>query len=411
MMTDGHLSDATHVVNLSNVRLALATDSGDFFRQICCSDRRNTVPRPVLRPAHRGIVTLFAAGILLAGCGASADKPGTSDGDTSAPDISAVETLADPKAHEGEAHAPLADTAISPIADDPKPSLPVTVTDNQGTKVTVTDASRILALDIYGTISQTVFELGLGSNVVGRDISTQFAEASKLPLVTSNGHDLNAEAILGLNPSVILTDTSLGPWDAILQMRDAGIPVVVVDSSRSLDNVGSLTREIADALGVPAEGKALAKKIEADADATAAKIKAIAPTTVQDKLRTVFLYVRGQAGVYYMFGEGSGADGLIDALGAYDVSSEIAWKGMKPVNDEGIISAQPDLILMMSDGLTSVGGVDGLLDRLPAIAQTPAGQNRRIVDMRDNGILSFGPRTADILNSLAVAIYAPDALK
>lgn len=369
------------------------------------------MPRPIPRSTTRAIALLLASSVVLAGCGGKAGGHGTDDGDKAAPDISQVKTLADPKDHVGEAHAPLPDTAISPIADNPTPKLPVTVTDAQDTKVTVTDTSRILALDIYGTISQTVFELGLGDSVVGRDISTQFKEAKDLPLVTSNGHDLSAEAILELDPTVILTDTSLGPWDAILQMRDAGIPVVVVDSSRSLDNVGSLTQEIADSLGVPAEGKALAKKIVAAAEAVETKIKAVAPTTVQDKLRTVFLYVRGQAGVYYMFGEGSGADGLIDALGGYDVSSEIKWKGMKPVNDEGIIAAQPDLILMMSDGLTSVGGVDGLLDRLPAIAQTPAGQNRRIVDMRDNGILSFGPRTAEILNSLAVATYAPDALK
>lgn len=364
-----------------------------------------------MRSTTRRIALLLASCVLLAACGGTAGGHGAGDGDTAAPDISTVKTLGDPKSHVGEAHAPLADTAISPIADNPTPKLPVTLTDNQGTKVTVSDASRILALDIYGTISQTVFELGLGDNVVGRDISTQFTEAKDLPLVTSNGHDLNAEAILELNPSVILTDTSLGPWDAILQMRDSGIPVVVVDSSRSLDNLGSLTQEIADALGVPAEGKALAKKIEASAKEAATKIAAVAPSTVQDKLRTVFLYVRGQAGVYYMFGRDSGADGLIDALGGYDVSSEIDWKGMKPVNDEALIAAQPDLILMMSDGLSSVGGVDGLLKRLPAIAQTPAGQNRRIVDMRDNGILSFGPRTAEILNSLAVAIYAPDALK
>ncbi|MFI5426248.1 hemin ABC transporter substrate-binding protein [Aeromicrobium sp. UC242_57] len=329
--------------------------------------------------------------MLLSACGGKAGGHSTDDGDTAAPDISQVKLLADPKSHVGEAHAPLPNTAISPVAENPTPQLPVTLTDNQGTKVTVTDTSRILALDIYGTISQTVFELGLGDSVVGRDISTQFDEAKDLPLVTSNGHDLNAEAILELDPTVILTDTSLGPWDAILQMRDSGIPVVVVDSGRSLGNVGSLTQEIADALGVPAEGKKLAQKIEASAKKTAAKIAAVAPKTVQDKLRTVFLYVRGQAGVYYMFGKDSGADGLIDALGGYDVSSEIDWKGMKPVNDEGLIAAQPDLILMMSDGLTSVGGVDGLLERLPAIAETPAGQNRRIVDMKDNGILLSGP--------------------
>jgi iron complex transport system substrate-binding protein len=362
----------------------------------------------------RSIPLRAAVAVLLMGlvgaCGSGPDTDHGADDDAAAVDLSSAVLLDDPKNHRGAVHAPMPDTAVAPVEDDPTPQLPVTLTDSQGTKVTVTDASRILALDIYGTISRTVFELGLGDRVVGRDISTQFAEAEDLPLVTSNGHDLNAEAILDLDPTVILTDTSLGPWDVILQMRDAGIPVVVVDSSRSLDNVGSLTREIADALGVAPQGKTLADRITAQAATTAATIRSVAPTDVQDKLRTVFLYVRGQAGVYYMFGQGSGADGLIDALGAYDVSGEIGWKGMKPVNDEGIISAQPDLILMMSDGLSSVGGVDGLLERLPAIAQTPAGRNRRIVDMRDNAILSFGPRTSDILNSLAVAIYAPESL-
>ena len=62
-------------------------------------------------------------------------------------------------------------------------------------------------------------------------------------------------------------------------------------------------------------------------------------------------------------------------------------------------------------GLDSVGGVDGLLERLPAIANTPAGQHRRIVDMQDSQVLSFGPRTAEVLNSLAVAIYAPESVK
>lgn len=365
--------------------------------------------RPARSTAPR-IATLTLAVALVAACGANPSAHGDGDKGAKAVDLASATVLDDPKAYEGETHAPLPDTAITPAEADPTPALPATVTDSQGTKVTVTDTSRILALDIYGTISQTVFELGLGDQVVGRDISTQFKEAKDLPLVTGTGHDLNAEAILELNPSVILTDTSLGPWDVILQMRDSGIPVVVVDSSRSLDNVGSLTQEIADALGVSAQGKALAERIESGAEKTTAAIKAVAPSTVQDKLRTVFLYVRGQAGVYYMFGEGSGADGLIGALGAYDVSGEIGWKGMKPVNDEGIIAAQPDLILMMSDGLSSVGGVDGLLERLPAIAETPAGQKRRIVDMSDNAILSFGPRTSDILNSLAVAIYAPESL-
>ncbi|WP_300682291.1 ABC transporter substrate-binding protein [Nocardioides sp.] len=365
---------------------------------------------PALRRVRLALVGVVAAAVTLAGCGAGAgSQHGAADSDSVA--LADATLLANPKDYQGAVHAGLGEQRIDPIATAPTPTLPVTVTDAQGTKVTVKDTSRILALDLYGTLAQTVFNLGLGDSVVGRDLSTQFAEAAKLPLVTGQGHDLVAEKILELNPSVILTDTSLGPWDVILQMRDAGIPVVVLDSHRSLDNVSSLTQTVAKALGVPAEGAKLAARTAAEVKATTAEIAAIAPTAVQDKLRTVFLYVRGQSGVYYMFGEGSGADSLITALGGYDVAGEIKWSGMKPVTDEGLVSAQPELILMMSNGLDSVGGVDGLLERLPAIAQTPAGKNRRIVDMSDSSILGYGPRTAEVLNSLAVAIYAPESVK
>ena len=36
----------------------------------------------------------------------------------------------------------------------------------------------------------------------------------------------------------------------------------------------------------------------------------------------VFLYLRGNAGVYHWFGKGSGADDLIAALGGVDVAGE-----------------------------------------------------------------------------------------
>ncbi|MGO7983278.1 hypothetical protein ACC691_36090 [Rhizobium johnstonii] len=61
----------------------------------------------------------------------------------------------------------------------------------------------------------------------------------------------------------------------------------------------------------------------------------------------------------------------------------------------------------MTKGLESVGGVDGLLTAVPALAATPAGAHRRFVDMSDTDILAFGPRSARVLDALARAIYAP----
>jgi len=350
-----------------------------------------------------------------AGCGISAGGEPAASGTSSsragtpAPTLADVTPLRDIRDWDGEVHA-VADAPLEPVGSEKTPDLPVTLTDAQGTEVIVEDTSRVLALDVYGTLSRTVFELGQGERLVGRDISTDFDEASHLPLVTQNGHDLNAEAILELDPTLVITDTSLGPWDVVLQLRDSGIPVVVVDSHRGLDNVGTLIRQVAAPLGVPGAGAALARRTQREIDAATAAIARVAPADPGQRLRMVFLYVRGQSGVYYMFGEGSGADDLIEAIGGYDVAEEIGWDGMKPLTDEGLVAAQPDLVLMMTGGLESAGGVSGLLDRLPALAETPAGQHRRFVTMEDSQILGFGPITGAVLDALAVATYAPEAV-
>ncbi|GEL95629.1 heme/hemin ABC transporter substrate-binding protein [Cellulomonas composti] len=355
----------------------------------------------------RALVALLVTSLVVAGCaggGSPQGSDGTADGGVRLADVEAV---ADPRNLTGPSSAVVADAAVHPVEEAPQAVLPATVTDVQGTTVTVEDTSRILALDIYGSTSRIVYELGLGDQVIGRDTSSSFAEIADKPLVTTNGHELTGEAILELAPTVIITDTSLGPWDVVLQMRDAGIPVVVVDAHRSVDGAGELIRQVAAALGVREQGEQLAQRTQDAITAKVAQIAQVAPAADADRLRIAFLYVRGQAGVYYLFGKGSGADSLIDAVGGIDVATEIGWEGMKPLTDEGLVKAAPDVVLVMTHGLESVGGVDGLLERLPAVANTPAGENRRIVDMDDTEVLAFGPQTADVLDALAVALYAP----
>ncbi|MFE7977735.1 hemin ABC transporter substrate-binding protein [Streptomyces shenzhenensis] len=317
--------------------------------------------------------------------------------------------LADPRSYQGPTTATVPDADITPVTRTPRPVLPATVTDVQGTEVTVRSDDRILALDLYGTLAATVYGLGLGDRLVGRDQSTGIPAAAKLPLVTSGGHQLNAEAILALHPTVLITDTTLGPWDAVLQLRDSGVPVVVVGARRSLDTVGTLVDEVAAALGVRAEGKLLRTRLDKELAAEQAQIDTIVPTEAARRPRVIFLYARGQAGVYYIFGKGSGADSLITSVRAIDVAGAAGIDAFTPLNAEAMAKARPDVILMMSEGLRSVGGVDGAL-RLPGVAQTPAGKHRRIVDMSDYQVLSFGPLTARVLDALARSLYAPDSV-
>lgn len=365
----------------------------------------------------RAALCVLVVSVALTACGTGAPVPGVNAEGTDSRELDGGVVLADaqdfvvadPISFQGPTTALIHESLMEAPDQVPTSQLPVTVTDMQGTEVTVTDTSRILAVDMYGTTSRIVYRLGLGDNLVGRDTSTNFPQAEHLPMVTVGGHDLTAEAILALDPSVIITDTSLGPWDVVLQMRESGIPVVVVDSQRNIHNVAPMVGQVADALGIPERGKELAQEVESEINTKVAQIAKVAPQAPAEKLRMVFLYVRGDSGVYYMFGQGSGADTLITALGGIDVSKEIGWEGMRPISDEGLISAAPDVIFVMSKGLNSAGGVDGLIESLPAVAQTPAGEKKRIIDMDDTQILSYGPATADILDALAVATYAPDA--
>ncbi|WP_262002802.1 hemin ABC transporter substrate-binding protein [Microbacterium sp. Mcb102] len=345
--------------------------------------------------------------------GATAAPPATAE-DTcpqaSVP-LSSLDVIDDVRGYEGPSTACLSSRAIEAVDDDTAPKLPVTVTDSEGREIEITDVDRILPIDISGTIASTVFALGLGDQVVGRDASTVFAGTEDLPVVTKTGHTLNAEAILELAPTVVLTDTTIGPKEVRQQLRDAGIAVVVISSDRRLDTTDELVTEIATALGVPSRGEALIAQLDASVDETLAEIAEVVPADESDRARMLFLYVRGSANVYYIFGEDSGADSLIDAVGGVDVAAEIGWEGMKPMTAEALVAAQPDVLVMMTDGLESVGGIDGLIERIPAVAETPAGAHRRVIDMADSEILSFGPRTADVIGALARALYAPEPAK
>ncbi|MFF5299889.1 hemin ABC transporter substrate-binding protein [Streptomyces sp. NPDC013161] len=330
-----------------------------------------TVPR--LRTRLAGAL-LSVLALTLTGCGGAA---------TSATGASA------------KASAPA--NRVEPLTDAPVPQLPVTVRSADGKKVTVKNARRIVPLS--GSLSEIVFTLGLGGRVVARDITATFRQAAKLPLVTRN-HDVSAESVLSLKPDLVLAETTTGPSEAMGQIRAAGIPVVVVDPAKGLADVGPRIQAVADALGVPAAGKELTKRSE---DRIAAVREAI--PRHKEKPRVAFLYLRGSASVYLIGGKGSGATSLLEAAGAVDAGAESGLKkDFTAITTEALAQAAPDAILVMTKGLESVGGIDGLV-KIPGVAQTPAGMNQRVVSVEDGVLLNYGPRTDQVLKSLVDQLY------
>jgi iron complex transport system substrate-binding protein len=119
--------------------------------------------------------------------------------------------------------------------------------------------------------------------------------------------------------------------------------------------------------------------------------------------RIAFLYLRGTSSIYLIGGPGSGADSLIQSIGGIDVGAVSLKHPFNTLTPEALAAANPDVILVMTKGLESVGGISGLL-KLPGVAQTNAGKNAKVIDVDDSLLLSFGPRTPSLLNALSAAV-------
>ncbi|MFC1418313.1 heme/hemin ABC transporter substrate-binding protein [Streptacidiphilus cavernicola] len=297
--------------------------------------------------------------------------------------------------------------AVLPLTGTAAPRLPVTVRSADGRQVTVTAVRRIVPLS--GSLAELVFSLGLGADVVGRDVSTTFPQAAKLPLV-SHDHTIPAEGVLSLHPDLVLSDSSTGTSnaDTLAKIRAAGVPVVTFADPQRLADIDPRIEAVAAALGVLEAGARLAQRTDRQLAAVQAAVK---PPADGRRPRVAFLYVRGSASVYLIGGQGSGAESLIAAAGGEDAGTAGGLKApFTPITSEALAQAAPDAILVMTRGLASVGGVDGLL-KLPGVAQTPAGRDRRVVSVEDGELLSYGPRTPAVLRSIVDQLYGAAAAK
>ncbi len=251
-------------------------------------------------------------------------------------------------------------------------------------------ASRVVVL--ANGVAEIIQSLNGQSIIVARDISSTEDSLSDIPVVTS-GHQVLPEKVIALKPDLVLIDESTGPKAAIETIRKAGISVVETPESWSLADLPVKVREVGRAIGAAEQAELLIEKIN----------QSLKVSTVSNKPRVAFLYLRGTSAVYLIGGKGSGADSLLDSIGAVDVGAAQLERPFNTLTAESLAGLNPDVILVMSKGLESVGGVEGLLS-LPGVAQTNAGKNSAIIDVDDSLLLSFGPRTPSLVEALAQAL-------
>lgn len=262
----------------------------------------------------------------------------------------------------------------------------------EGTTV-FSDTSRIAS--IGGSITEIVYALGEEGRLVARDSTSNYPEAAaKLPDV-GYMRALSPEGVLSVNPTGILALHGSGPKEAVDVLKKSSVPFIEVPDHYNHAGILEKIRVVGKALGVEAKAEKLAA--ETDAKLAAAEKQTAA---IKDRKRVLFV-LSTQGGKILAAGGDTAANGIIKLAGA--VNAVEGFSGYKGMTDEAIVTAKPDVILTMKGGGPPIS--EDELFANAAIASTPAGTNRKMISMWGGYLLGFGPRTAEAIHDLAVALY------
>ncbi len=252
------------------------------------------------------------------------------------------------------------------------------------------DTERIVSLD--GSITEILCEIGLEKNIVGVDVTSTFPASIHAVPKAGHNRNVNVEGIIAMNPSVLFVlENGLKP-EAEQQFASAGIPIVKCKKEYSIQGAKNLIKQIADTLGKSEQVATIWKKIDADLSSVPA---------ADARPSVLFIYARG-VGTMSVAGRNTALDEMIRLAGGINAAAEV--EDFKPFTAEAIVKENPDVILFFDSGLESLGGADALL-KVPGIAATNAGKNKKFVTMDGLLLTGFTPRVGKAVAELAALIH------
>lgn len=254
--------------------------------------------------------------------------------------------------------------------------------------------ARIVSLG--GAITEILYALGLDQDVVAVDTTSLYpARALKEKPNVGYLRQLSPEGIIGQSPTLILTAEGAGPKEAVSVIAAASIPMVTVPEHFTADGILERIRLVSQATGATRQGECLEKLVREDLDGLSRLRESV-------KQPVKVMFVLSFAGGRPMAaGRNTAADGIIKLAGAQNALSD--YEGYKPVSDEAVIAAAPQVVLAMQrEGLNL--NAEGVFAN-PAFALTPAAASKNFIAMDGAYLLGFGPRTARAARDLATQLY------
>lgn len=333
------------------------------------------------RPA--GLVLLLAiVAVILAGCGVAATPVPAPVGPSPTAVIAPVATGTPVPA------TPVASPSPSPIAA----TYPLTLTDDEGTAVTIA-ARPTKIVSLTPATTEILFAVGAGSRVHGVTDADDYPPAAKQITQVVKLGTVDVEKIVGLGADLVIAGgNSFNSPDAIAKLRSLGIPVVVVYAA----NVAGVFRDIqlvAAAAGEEAAGQTLVASLQAQVDAV---VDAVAAAGAQ---RPRVFYELDATKEIYTFADGIVQDELIRMAGGDPITTGSPTVFSIPL--EKLVVADPELILL---GDAAYGTTPAQVKARPGWAVMAAVKTGAIRPIDDTLVSRPGPRLVEALRALAVAI-------
>lgn len=214
------------------------------------------------------------------------------------------------------------------------------VVDDEGTAVRVpSHPKRILSLtSAIDTIMLDIVDPDRMAAVNSLDryegFSMSWEKARKVKTVL---RDYNIETIVKLKPDLVLVP-DYSSENVVSSIRGMGIPVVVINSSTTVDSTFTIIRKLGEVVNEEAAAEALAAKVETDLD----KVDEMRARIPKGQERsTVFLStMNGYAGT------GSLYDNMCPRMGIINAPSAMGLPPRTAFTDERIVAMDPDYLFL-----------------------------------------------------------------
>ena len=266
---------------------------------------------------------------------------------------------------------------------------PVTATDATGTEVTISEQpERVTTLQ--PSAAQTMWEIGGRDQVVGvSQYATYLDGAGERTNISTGGFGgASVEKVVGTEPDLVLAPNAVREG-TVESLREAGLTVFKFEQAANITDV----REKTTLIGKLTGNCAGASEANAWMDAN---VEAASEATADAERPTVLYPLAGG----FVVGEETFITQMIRAAGGENVfRDEIT--GYQEVNDEVIITSEPDVVLF-GDTTTYLAGQQPY-DQLAAV------QNDRTVVVNTNWLNQPAPRSVVFaVRNLSTGV-APDA--